>query len=343
MENQRGLRLMIEAGKILCMAAAVLGLLCLLIKGCNYLVVDDANSYTRLTLHEFYESEEGIETIFLGTSHCFRAYEPELYEELTGEGAYNLGSSSQNIDTSYYLLKEALKYQDIEKVYLDIYHEFLFFNPDNRELVEANIISDYMKPSLNKVNFILSRSSSEHYTNSFFPFRRDWQLLGDFTYLKENLAKKRQDSYRNYEPVVYDDEEYTSRGFVASYATLNPENFQWIPKSEKVDLSEDKSFALSYLEKIVELCRRENVELIFLTAPSYKEYLDTKDSYEEIHEYVKELAEKYQVTYWDFNVCSEEQLDLGAEDFMDADHLNASGAEKVTKCLSDFIQEESEN
>ena len=339
MEKQRGLHVIKEAGKVLGMTAAVVGLLCLLVKVCNYLVVDDENSYTRLTLHEFYESEEKIETIFLGTSHCFRAYEPKLYEELTGECAYNLGSSSQNIDTSYYLLKEALKYQDIKKVYLDIYHEFFFFNPDNRELVEANIISDYMKPSLNKVSFILSRSSSEHYTNSFFPFRRYWQLFGDFRYLKENLAKKSKDSYKNYAPVVYDDEEYVSKGFVASYAALNPENYQWIPKSEKVDLSGNQSFALSYLEKIVELCSQENVELIFLTAPSYKEYLETKDSYEEIHEYVKELAKKYQVTYWDFNVCSEEQLHLGAEDFMDVDHLNGSGAEKVTKCLAEFVLE----
>ncbi len=342
MEKQRGLQFIKEAGKILCMTAAVLGLLCLLIKGCNYLVVDDVNSYTRLTLHEFYESEEEIETIFLGTSHCFRAYDPQVYEELTGECAYNLGSSSQNIDTSYYLLKEALKYQDIQKVYLDIYHEFLFFNPDNRELVEANIISDYMKPSLNKVSFILNRSSSEHYTNSFFPFRRDWQLLGDFTYLKENLAKKSQGSYKNYEPVVYDDEQYVSKGFVASYAVLNPENYEWIPKSKKVELSEDSSFAVSYLEKIVELCQKEEVELIFLTAPSYEEYLETIDSYEMIHELVAGLAEKYQVTYWDFNLCSEDRLDLSADDFMDVDHLNASGAEKVTRCLSEFVLNESD-
>ena len=92
-------------------------------------------------------------------------------------------------------------------------------------------------------------------------------------------------------------------------------------------------------EEAVSQWSQENVELIFLTAPSYKEYLETKDSYEEIHEYVKELAKKYQVTYWDFNVCSEEQLHLGAEDFMDVDHLNGSGAEKVTKCLAEFVLE----
>lgn len=339
MERRKGLRLLIDALKAACTAGAVLVLLCIMIKVCNYLVVDDTNSYTRLTLHEFYESEEAIDTIFLGTSHCFRAYEPMLYEELTGERAFNLGSSSQNIDTSYFLLKEALKYQDIQKVYLDIYHIFLFFNPDNRELVEANIISDYMRPSVNKLNFILQRSSSEHYTNSFFPFRRDWQLLGDFEYLKGNIAKKQLDSYKEYAPVVYDDEQYVEKGFVASYAVLNPEDYDWIPKSEKVDLSDDTSFAMGYLEKIVELCEKENIQLIFLTAPSYKEYLETKDSYEKIHNFVKELAEQYDAVYWDFNMLSEEMLELTSEDFMDEDHLNESGAKKVTACLSRLILE----
>ena len=341
MENRKIAQYVKEIIKMAGTCAAIILLLCLLVKGCNYLVVDDANSYTRLTLHEFYESEEKIETIFLGTSHCFRAYDPTLYEELTGESAYNLGSSSQNIDTSYYLLKEALKYQDIKKVYLDMYHEFLFFNPDNRELVEANIISDYMKLSLNKVQFILTRSDSKHYTNSFLPFRRDWQLLGDFDYLKSNLKKKQQESYKNYEPVVYDDEQYIAKGFVASTAALNVEDYEWIPKSEFVDLSEDSSFAKSYLNKIVKLCDKENIELIFLTAPSYKEYIEEMDTYETVHQLIQGLADEYDVQYLDFNEYPENVLNLTSEDFMDEDHLNRNGAEKVTRCLSNYILEKS--
>ena len=40
------------------MALAVAVLLGLLVKACNYLLVDDASSYTRLTLHEFYEAAD---------------------------------------------------------------------------------------------------------------------------------------------------------------------------------------------------------------------------------------------------------------------------------------------
>lgn len=334
MKREKMLSVIKEALKILGMFAAVLLLLVLLVRGCNYLVVDDADSYTRLTLHDFYESEEEITTLFLGTSHCYRAYDPYLYEELTGECAYNLGSSSQNLDGSYYLLKEALKYQDIEKVYLDLYHVFFFFNPDNRELVESNIISDYMKPSLNKLEYIVKRSSSEHYTNSVFAFRRDWQLLGDFAYLRENVAKKRQESYRNYEPVVFEDERYIGKGFVASEKIMDASEYGETPKTRPVDLSGDDSFARAYLEKIVRLCEKEGIELIFVTAPSYEEYVASMDSYETVHEYLASFAKQYGVEYFDFNM--DESLTLGIENYMDEDHLNGAGAKKVTKALAEL-------
>lgn len=323
-----------EAVKAILVLIAVIVVLLGMIRLCNYLIVDDSNSYTRLTLHEFYQCDENQETIFLGTSHCFRAYDPVLYEELTGETAFNLGSSSQNIDTSYYLLKEALKYNDVKKVYLDMYHVFLFFHPGNRELVEANIISDYMRPSWNRLDFIMHCSSAEHYTNSVMPFRRNWQLLGDLEYIRENLQKKNMDSYRNYAPVVHEDERYVTKGFVDSWATLREEDYEWIPKSEQVDLSGDTSFAMSYIHKIVRLCKEENIELILLSAPSYEKYLETMDSYEAIHEFIQEIADRYQLEYLDFNMVPGEELHLTAADFMDVDHLNGSGAQKVTQYLA---------
>ena len=44
----------------------------LLTRGLSYLLVDDSQSYTRLTMHELYEEKEPIDTLFLGSSQCFR-------------------------------------------------------------------------------------------------------------------------------------------------------------------------------------------------------------------------------------------------------------------------------
>lgn len=334
MKGQAGFERMRKIGRIIGIPLAVLVLLMGLVKLCNYLVVDNADSYTRLTMHDFYEQEEPVDTLFLGSSHCYRAYNPELYEELTGERAFNLGSSSQNLDTSYYLLKEAVKYQPIKKVYLDIHFGFLMTDPKDRDLVQANIISDYMRPSFNKLDFILHMSSSEHYTNSFFPFRRNWQLLGDFSYLKKNLEKKSRPSYREYAPVVNENEYYAGKGYVWSDAELKAEEITWWDKFDKLDVSRDMSFGQTYLDKITELCKEKEIELIFVTAPSLEQYLEVVGPYEPVHNVVQEFADAYGVPYLDFNIDISQELELTDRDFIDVDHLNGQGAQKVTEYLS---------
>ena len=324
----------------LLMIVAVIALLCGLIRLCNYLLMDDSQSYTRLTMHELYEradAGEEIDTLFLGSSHCYRAYDPELYEELTGRTAYNLGSSSQNYDTSYYLLREAARLYDLKTVYLDMYYKFLFMDSEDRDLVQANIISDYMRPSLNKLSFLLTTTEAKNYTNRFFPFRRSWQQLGDFAYVRENLAKKQAESYRKYEPVTVEADQYAGRGFVWSDARLDVDAITWWGNFGKVadDMQLDTTYPVSYIEKIVSFCREHDIRLVFVTAPSLNQYLEAIGPYDSAHAYVQKLAERFGVDYLDFNLPKTEYLELTADDYIDVDHLNGTGAEKLTLLLTE--------
>ena len=324
----------------LLMIVAVIALLCGLIRLCNYLLMDDSQSYTRLTMHELYEradAGEEIDTLFLGSSHCYRAYDPELYEELTGRTAYNLGSSSQNYDTSYYLLREAARLYDLKTVYLDMYYKFLFMDSEDRDLVQANIISDYMRPSLNKLSFLLTTTEAKNYTNRLFPFRRSWQELGDFAYVRENLAKKQAESYRKYEPVTVEADQYVGRGFVWSDARLDVDAITWWDNFGKVadDMQLDTTYPVSYIEKIVSFCREHDIRLVFVTAPSLNQYLEAIGPYDSAHAYVQKLAERFGVEYLDFNLAKTEYLELTADDYIDVDHLNGTGAEKLTLLLTE--------
>ena len=324
----------------LLMIVAVIALLCGLIRLCNYLLMDDSQSYTRLTMHELYEradAGEEIDTLFLGSSHCYRAYDPELYEELTGRTAYNLGSSSQNYDTSYYLLREAARLYDLKTVYLDMYYKFLFIESEDLDLVQANLISDYMRPSLNKLSFLLTTTEAKNYTNRFFPFRRSWQELGDFAYVRENLAKKQAESYRKYEPVTVEADQYAGRGFVWSDARLDVDAITWWDNFGKVadDMQLDTTYPVSYIEKIVSFCREHDIRLVFVTAPSLNQYLEAIGPYDSAHAYVQKLAERFGVEYLDFNLAKTEYLELTADDYIDVDHLNGTGAEKLTLLLTE--------
>ena len=318
------------------MAVTVLLLTYFLVQVCNYLLVDDTETYTRITMHELYENEEDIDTLFLGSSHCLRAYNPELFTELTGKTSFNLGSTSQNYDTSYYLLREAVKYHDIKTVYLDMHYKFLFIDKKDRDLVQANIITDYMRPSLNKLEFLLNTTETKHYTNRLLPFRREWQKIADLPWIQEVWTKKQSDSYQNYDPVVVEQEYYAGKGFVFSEEELDAEAITWwenfTPVSE--DMASQVTYTLSYIEKIVTFCQENNIRLIFVTAPSFKQYLDAIGPYDQAYQYIKELAEKYEVPYLDFNLCKEEYLNLGEESFQDVDHLNGKGAMTLTTLLA---------
>ena len=325
----------------LAMGLAVVLLTGLLVKVCNYLLVDDASSYTRLTMHELYETAdrgENVDTLFLGSSHCFRAYDPQLFEELTGESAFNLGSSSQNYDTSYYLLREAARYSDLKTVYLDMHYKFLFIDKKDRDLVQANIISDYMRFSLNKAEFLLTTSETKDYTNRMLPFRRNWQQLGDLSYLRGVWEKKQTESYRNYEPVAVDQEYYAGKGFVWSDAEFDAEAVTWWDNFTDIpeDMDSNVTYTLDYIGRIEEFCREEGIRLVFVTAPSLDQYLEEIGPYDMAHQYVQELADSYGVSYLDFNLCRDEYLDLGPENYIDVDHLNGRGAERVTELLAEL-------
>ncbi len=318
------------------MAAAVILLTFLLVKACNYLVVDDTQNYTRLTMHDLYENTENIDTVFIGASHCFRSYDPELFTELTGKTSFNLGSSAQHYDTTYYLLKEAARYNDIQTVYLDMTYKFLFLEREGQDLVQANIISDYMPLSWNKMEFITSTSEAKHYTNRLLPFRREWQKLGDLEYLKEVWEKKQTQDYKNYAPVSREKEYYAGRGFVYSEEELDAEAITWWDNFTPIaeDMAGEPGYMISYIEKIVEFCREREIRLIFVASPYLAQYLEQVGPYDQAYTYIRDLAEQYEVPYLDFNLCKKEYLELDADSFLDVDHLNGRGAEEVTRLLA---------
>ncbi len=318
------------------MCIFVLLLSAFLIRSCNYLLLDDSQSYTRLTMHELYETEEPIRTLFLGSSHCFRAYDPELFTQLTGKTAFNLGSSAQNYDTSYYILREVIKKHPLETVYLDMHYKFLFVDREGRDLVQANIISDYMRPSLNKLEFLTQTSELKQFTNRFLPFRRNWQRLSDLSYLRQVWEKKQTKAYREYEPVVLEQEYYAGKGFVFSNEKLDAESITWWDRFTPVeeDMDSDVTYTLSYIEKIVELCRQENIRLVFVTAPSFDQYLETIGPYDLAYNYIEAMAKSCEVPYYDFNLCKKEYLELNEDSFLDVDHLNGEGAKKLTTLLA---------
>ena len=93
-----------------------------LLAAADFLLVDDVHSYSRVMLQEMYADAGNIDTLFLGSSHCYRSVDPAAVDAALGTHSFNAGSSQQLPDGSYYMLREAAAENDLKTVYLEMFY-----------------------------------------------------------------------------------------------------------------------------------------------------------------------------------------------------------------------------
>ena len=98
-------------------------------------------------------------------------------------------------------------------------------------------------------------------------------------------------------------------------------------KSKKQRALEYSQFEINHLFMIVDFCKKNDIELIFVSTPIHPEYLKTKEKELEFFNefYNLKLAQYRFLDYSEFNVPD--------ESFQDLDHLNANGAKLFSNHL----------
>lgn len=316
---------------------------CIIFIGCGkffrYILIDDTTSYTRIMFHEMYE-QENIDILFVGSSHCYRSINPQIMDEELGVNTFNAGTSSQMLDGSYMVIKEAARYNEIDHVYLELYYNCAFTTYKTRsQLTQTYIISDYLKPSLDKFQYILNASSKDHYVNSFILARRNWFKFFEEDYIRNLIIQKNTDDYKNYEYtyVTRDLEWYAGKGFVANKEIV--ENWNYFSRTgyNKINFDNATDDWINTLGDIIAFCDKKGISLTLIVAPMSNYLLAGSENYDEYVKLVNDLIADTDVDYYDFNLCKEEYFPNTSYLFKDTDHLNSDGAEIFSHILADFI------
>ena len=253
----------------------------------GYISNDDTQSYTRITYHEMY-AQDNIDILFVGSSHCYRSFIPDILDKELGMNTFNAGSSGQNTDGSYLVIKEAAKYNHIKHIYLEVYFSVAI---SERSPTSAYIIADYLKPSLDKTLFLLQATESAHYANSFILARRNWNKLANPSYALHTVKKKLSGEYRNYsyEAVSDEIERYAGKGYVANYQSV----IDWNYYSEKgfapIDIQGIMPDWKTNLDRIIDFCEKKDIPLTLIAAPMSNFQLAGHGNYDEYISYIHNI------------------------------------------------------
>lgn len=309
-------------------------------EGLRYMLVDDTTSYTRVSMHQLYNSEENIDIAFVGSSHVFRSIIPQIMDEGFNAYTFNCGSATQKMDGSLIMVKELLDNHNVSHIYLEMFHEMAEAqaNKDRTQMTATYIISDYMKPSLRRIHYILQASTKEHWVNGLILARRNWEKLYDIDYIKELIYKKNTEEYKNYELIRKEGqtEYYVDRGYVACEGVLINELNDRAYEPINIDnISDDWK---NSLQDIIALCRKNNVELTLFITPVPECTTVGKGNYDEYHEYIQNIADEANLDFYDFNLVNNNYFStIELDHFKDVQHLNAAGAEEFSKLFCEFI------
>lgn len=257
--------------------------------------------------------KDTVEVIVYGSSHAWRGLNVMALYEKYGIGAYNYGCNWQHINTTSLFLQDSLRTQSPKIAIIETYRvNDILTNTDvngeiyyTRELGPSPARTEYLKQCFG--------NNAERWLSYYMPlcaYHDNWINLNEASF--------------NYKG-IYNDGLCSRMGFMDSH-NITPVVIGDVNTFEQQGLSEN---AFSVLDKMVQVCRENNVDIIFYTAPWEGEYA----YYDAMEKYANENGCAY-INF--FEKMDEAGIDCNT-DFCDPGHLNGSGAVKVAEYLGEFI------
>ena len=266
---------------------------------------------------EYYDSPKDHSVVFVGDCEVYESYSPVALWREYGISSYIRGSAQQLIWQSYYLMEDTLRYETPDVFVFNI-QSVQYGEPQREEYNRMTL--DGMRLSSTKLAAIkASMLEDESIASYLFPILRYHERITslsveDFRYLFSR------------DPVTYNGyllntgvDPFTTAEFqrpLADY-TLSPT-------------------CIEYLDKMVALCEAHGVQLIFVKAPSI-----AVTWYPQWEAQVVAYAQEKGIPYYNFLECTDEVgLDFSTDTYDRGNHLNLSGAEKLTHYFGQILRSE---
>ena len=291
------------------------------------------------------EPRDSIDTVFIGNSDIYRAISPVDLFHQTGNTSAIAGRPNKQLSEVPGDIRDILRYQNPKTIVLETDCMFSGTNPGFKkgisplEAEAAKVDVAGQTPSKATDADVAGQAPSKA-TNApqqnIFDKCKALLQEGDSAFLAALNYKfplvKYHDNWKHLKLTTFlqprGKYHFYNKGMayantVKAYPFGN--EYMQLSGGKHAMLSEEK---LDQFQKIYDLCDRNGIRLVLLTVPSANTWNKGKS------DTVKQLAKKYDLTYYDYNRQLPAGFDWATDSKDGGNHLNYTGASAVTKDLA---------
>ena len=265
----------------------------------------------------FFEQDSDFDVLFMGSSKVINAVFPmELWNDY-GIVSYNMGGHANAIPTSYWVLRNALKYTTPKCVVFDCYGSGV--NSWIKEKYQyAHQSFDAFPLSLTKIQAIFDLVGPE---NDKKTQAIRMEMLWNFITYHNRWSEINLNDFHPWHTYQKGAEPRVNVSIPAKMAVVSP---------EKRNTLESRN--MQYIIKTIELCQQRGIDILLVHMP----YPATKGELIAANT-VADVAETYDVDY--LNFLTMDVVDYKTDMNDPNSHLNPSGAHKITDYLGRYLTE----
>lgn len=272
-----------------------------------------------------------------GSCHAYTSFDPVYLKERTGIDSFVYGNPSEIMPVTYLRMVDQFKKHTPKVVLVETWG----INPYDTYIDQEKLFGEYLDTNLELTDFSMAKQEVirdyEHFNENISPLLMNLPLA---RYKERLVDRSLTDVDFNYS---FEATEQYSLDFLFSEMTLRLNNcgFRRNPPRDNSDYPEKQVTIragesaeiepdiVKYVQKIIDLCKKNDVELIFYRAP----YISNENELKKLN-HLREICDDNGIVFIDL----EEEIPYSySADFFDYQHLSEAGAAKSTEYLSSYI------
>ncbi|MFT5970246.1 MAG: hypothetical protein ACI8ZO_000753 [Flavobacteriales bacterium] len=232
---------------------------------------DQKNNHTLRKWDAYYDftKKNDVDILLVGNSHLYTGINPKTLSSIFGCNSFILASPGTNVVDHYYVIKEAIRVSKPKVIVLETY------GLKGNSILKDAQLSDLFKSFQARRNFGVKMTSMpslfeiKSYPYAWFNCLRNHDFLyTNMEQIDKNIALSKKKAKKNKKLYLG---RYVRFQSGLQSATLQRYKSEGAPVNGADFIIGNKPS--DYIQKTVDFCKEEGIELVFLTLPMYKDHV----------------------------------------------------------------------